>query len=90
MSATYDRICTESKEHLAEKKLSYCAHLKKAVSLSFHSARASVALLIHGVVPAWFKNTGSTIILTLAEDLSEYPPHHSTNPTNSAYSDKTS
>jgi len=78
MSATYERICTESKEHLAEKKMSYCTHLKKAVSLSFHSARASLALLVHGFVPAWFKTTGSTIILTLAEDLSEYPPHQST------------
>jgi hypothetical protein len=73
MSATYERICSESKEHLAEKKMSYCTHLKKAVSLSFHSARASLALLVHGFVPAWFKTTGSTIILTLAEDVSEYP-----------------
>lgn len=78
MSATYERIRTESKEHLTETKMSYCAHLKHAVSLSFHSARASLALLIHGVVPAWFKKTGSTIILTLAEDLSEHPPRHST------------
>ena len=77
MSATYDRIRTESNEHLTEAKMSYCAHLKHAVSLSFHSARASLALLVHGVVPAWFKTTGSTIILTLAEDLSEYPPPHS-------------
>ena len=81
MAAIYDRICTESKEHLAEKKMSYCTHLRKAVSLSFHSARASLALLIHGIVPAWFKTTGSSVILTLAEDLSEYPPHHSTRST---------
>ena len=82
MSATYNRICTESKEHLQEKKMSYCAHLRQAFALSFHSARASLALLVHGLVPAWCKKTGSTIILRMAEDLSEYPqqqpPHHST------------
>jgi hypothetical protein len=77
MSAIYNRLCTESKEHLAEKKMSYCAHLKQAVTLSFHSARASVALLVHGLVPAWCKTTGSNIILTMAEDLSEHPPQHS-------------
>ena len=79
MSAVMERIRNESKEHLAEKKMSYCAHLKQAVTLSFHSARASLALLVHGLVPAWCKTTGSSIILTLAEDISEHPPHHSTN-----------
>ena len=74
MSATYERIRMESNEHLTEAKMSYCTHLKKAVSLSFHSARASIAILVHGFVPAWFKTTGSSIILTLAEDISEYPP----------------
>ena len=81
MSSIYERICTESKEHLKEKKMSYCTHFKNAISLSFHSARASLALLIHGFVPAWCKNTGSSIILTLAEDLSEHPPHYSTQST---------
>jgi len=40
--------------------------------------RASLALLVHGVVPAWCKTTGSTIVVRLADDMTEQPSYEST------------
>jgi hypothetical protein len=40
--------------------------------------RASIALLIHGAVPAWCKTTGSTIVVRVAEDMVEHPSYEST------------
>lgn len=65
----YQNICTESHAHLKESRQTYCTHLGRTWAASFHCVRASLALLVHGVVPAWCKTTGSTIVLRLAEDV---------------------
>lgn len=72
-SRTYQRIRTESSEHLQEARESYCGHLTKNVRTSFHLVCASVALLIHGVVPAWCKTVGNHIILREADNIEEPP-----------------
>lgn len=74
----YQNICKESTSHLKERRQSYCSHLYHAWAHSFHCMSASVALLIHGVVPAWCKTTGSTIVLRVAEDIVEHPSYEST------------
>jgi hypothetical protein len=74
----YEKICKESTAHLKERRQSYCSHLYHTWGQSFHCVRASIALLIHGVVPAWCKTTGSTIVTRLAEDMVEHPSYEST------------
>jgi len=72
---TYQRVRTESVEHLQETRDTYCSHLTKNVCTSFHLIRASIALLIHGAVPAWCKKVGYQIILREADNIEEPPSH---------------
>lgn len=74
----YQNICKESVTHLKERRQSYCSHLRHTWTASFHCMSASLALLIHGVIPAWCKTTGSTIVVRLAEDMTEQPSYEST------------
>lgn len=77
LSKTYDRIHTESAEHLKESRQSYCTHLSRSVGTSFSIVCAAAALLIHGIVPAWCKKTGQQMILRAADDMdvthTDYP-----------------
>lgn len=73
----YQNICKESTAHLKERRQSYCSHLRHTWIASFDCMRASIALLIHGAVPAWCK-TGSTIVVRVAEDMVEHPSYEST------------
>ena len=77
-SRTYHRIRSESAEHLQETRETYCGHLTKNVRISFHLVCASVALLVHGVVPAWSKKVGYQMILREADNIEE-PPNHVNN-----------
>lgn len=74
----YQNICKESTAHLKERRQSYCSHLCHTWAHSFHMMSASIALLIHGAVPAWCKTTGSTIVLHVANEIVEYPSYEST------------
>jgi len=74
-SRTYQRIRTESAEHLQETRQSYCSHLTKSVKTSFHLLCASTAILIHGAVPAWCKKIGYEMILREADNMEEHPEH---------------
>ena len=75
-SRTYQRIRSESLEHLEETRDTYCGHLTKNVRTSFHLVCASVALLIHGAVPAWCQKVGYNIILREADNMEEQPNNH--------------
>ena len=72
-SRTYQRIRSESADHVKETRESYCGHLTKNVRTSFHLVCASFALLIHGAVPAWCKKVGYQIILREADNIEEPP-----------------
>ena len=74
-SRTYQRIRSESAEHLKETRDSYCSHLTKNMCTSFHLVCASVALVVHGIVPAWCKRVGHNIILREADNMEEPPSH---------------
>ena len=74
----YQNICKESTAHLKERRQSYCSHLRHTWAASFDCMRASIALLIHGAVPAFCKTTGSTIVVRVAEDMVEQPSYEST------------
>lgn len=74
----YQNICKESTAHLKERRQSYCSHLHHTWMASFDCMHASLALLVHGVVPAWCKTTGSTIVVRLAEEMTEQPSYEST------------
>jgi hypothetical protein len=75
-SRTYHRVRSESLEHLEETHDTYCSHLTKNVRTSFHLVCASVALLIHGAVPAWCKKVGYHIVLREADNIEEQPDSH--------------
>jgi len=78
-SRTYQRIRSESAEHLQETRQTYCVHLVKNMRTSFHLVCASVALMIHAVVPAWCKKVGYQMILREADNIEEplnAPPPH--------------
>ena len=77
-SRTYQRIRSESAEHLQETRETYCGHLTKNARTSFHLVCASVAVLIHGIVPAWCKKVGYQMILREADNIEE-PPNHVNN-----------
>ena len=70
---TYHRIRSESGEHLQEMRETYCSHLTKNLRTSFNLVCASVALVIHGAVPAWCKKAGYQIILREADNIEEHP-----------------
>ena len=72
-SRTYQRIRTESVEHLEETRETYCSHLTKNLRTSLHLMCASFALVVHGAVPAWCKKVGYRIILREADNLEEHP-----------------
>ncbi len=75
---TFDTIYKNSAAHLKERRQSYCTHLRHTWMASFDCMRASIALLVHGAVPAWCKTTGSTIVVRVAEDMTEQPSYEST------------
>lgn len=78
ISRTYHRIRSESADHLQGIHETYCGHLTKNMRTSFNLVCASVALLIHGVVPAWCKKVGYQMILREADNIEE-PPNHVNN-----------
>jgi uncharacterized protein YsxB (DUF464 family) len=78
-SRTYHRIRSESAEHVQETRDTYCSHLTKNVRTSFNLVCASVALVIHGVVPAWCKKVGHDIVIREADNMEEPPTYIVTN-----------
>ena len=58
--------------HPQEKGLSYFAHSKKAVKMSFQLFIASIALMIHAIFPKYFQHVGSdTVDRLYIEELKE-------------------
>jgi len=49
-------------KHPMEKGYTYMEHLQRAWTLGWNLLKGSAALFVHGVVPAYFEDTGSTII----------------------------
>ena len=47
----------------------------KSVKISFHLLCGATAILIHGAVPAWFKETGFRMVLREADHMEnpDYP-----------------
>jgi hypothetical protein len=66
-----DEITGFFTRHPRENGKTYLQHLFHAWSLSLEMAMGSFALLIHGIFPEWFENTGSSIISSLSHKLSK-------------------
>jgi len=56
-------------KHPEEQKMTYLEHLKHALSLGIQTLGCSIVFIIHGIVPALFKTTGSTMIKNLNQKL---------------------
>jgi hypothetical protein len=56
-------------KHLEEKGMSYVEHLKHALLLGLETFGCSIVFIIHGIVPALFQTTGSTMIKNLNQKL---------------------
>ena len=56
-------------KHPEEKKMSYVEHLKHALSLGLETLGCSIIFIVHGIIPALFQTTGSTMIKNLNEKL---------------------
>jgi hypothetical protein len=74
-SRTYQRIRSESTEHLQESRETYCSHFMKSVKTSFHLVCGATAILIHGAIPAWCKQVGFRMVLREADHMEnpDYP-----------------
>lgn len=48
--------------HIKENNTTYFVHMRRALSLSFKSLKASVSLFIHAMYPNMFEYTGSNLI----------------------------
>ncbi len=48
--------------HPAEKNMTYYQHLKRAWFFGWNLIKAGGALIIHGIVPKYFPDTGSNTI----------------------------
>jgi hypothetical protein len=58
-------------KHPEEKRMTYLEHLKHALVLGLDTLTCSIVFIIHGIVPALFQNTGSTMIKNLNEKLNK-------------------
>ena len=58
-------------KHPEEQKMSYIEHLKHALSLGLETLGCSIVFIVHGIVPALFETTGSTMIKNLNEKLNK-------------------
>jgi hypothetical protein len=56
-------------KHPEEKGMSYVEHLKHSLSLGLEALGCSIIFIIHGIVPALFQTTGSTMIKNLNQKL---------------------
>lgn len=57
--------------HPEEKRMTYLEHLKHALALGLETLGCSIIFIIHGIVPALFQNTGSTMIKNLNQKLNK-------------------
>jgi hypothetical protein len=58
-------------KHPEEKGMRYVEHLKHSLSLGLEALCCSIVFIIHGIVPALFETTGSTMIKNLNEKLNK-------------------
>ena len=58
-------------KHPEEQKMTYLEHLKHALSLGIQTLGCSIVFIVHGIVPALFETTGSTMIKKLNEKLNK-------------------
>ena len=56
-------------KHPEEQKMSYVEHLKHALALGLETLTCSIVFIVHGIVPALFQTTGSTMIKNLNQKL---------------------
>lgn len=56
----FDRL--NSISHIKENNTTYFVHMRRALSLSFKSIQASIALFVHAMYPNIFEYTGSNLI----------------------------
>ena len=57
--------------HPEEKGMSYVEHLKHALALGLETLTCSIIFIVHGIIPALFETTGSTMIKNLNEKLNK-------------------
>jgi len=56
-------------KHPEEKEMRYVEHLKHSLSFGLEAFGCSIIFIIHGIVPALFQTTGSTMIKNLNQKL---------------------
>jgi hypothetical protein len=56
-------------KHPEEQKMTYVEHLKHALLLGLETLGCSIVFIVHGIVPALFQTTGSTMIKNLNQKL---------------------
>ena len=58
-------------KHPEEKGMRYVEHLKHALALGLETLTCSIIFIVHGIIPALFETTGSTMIKNLNEKLNK-------------------
>ena len=56
-------------KHLEEVQETYHEHRRFAWKISFQLLKGAAALFIHGLIPGWFKHTGTTAVLRAENDI---------------------
>jgi hypothetical protein len=51
-------------KHPTQHGFTYLEHLQRAWGLGWDLFRGSLALFVHGLVPAWFEYTGTSVIFS--------------------------
>jgi hypothetical protein len=72
MNPIYDLFC----QHPHQEGMTYFQHLRRAFSLSGQMLYGSMCLCIHGLIPAYFERTGTTIIHELYHDTKSKKINH--------------
>jgi hypothetical protein len=55
--------------HLAEKRTTYCSHMSHAFSYAARAFTAGFILIIHGLIPDVFTETGSNMLREITFDI---------------------
>jgi hypothetical protein len=60
------------KNHLSENNMAYCEHFRFAISHGFRCIQAGLYLIIHALLPCFFKSAGSDLIHKLDQSFIEW------------------
>lgn len=65
-------LVQKAKQHLADNRMTFLEHLQFAGGHGLRCLKAGCMLLIHGILPCFFRRAGSRLVHELSRDFTEH------------------